>query len=266
MTLQTITDLGDPRLEPFRDMRRRNWIEQSGWFIAEGPLLVERLLKSQYRCASVLLDRKYERQYAPMIQGETDVYAVDHRLIQEIVGFQFHRGVIGCGLRDPLPPLQDSPDWTVDPSETIVATSGVQDPENLGCILRNCEALGIRRVVLGPETADPLGRRALRVSMGKTLNLQLYRSKNLARDFQWLSSKHSVKVYATSLAEDTVELTEVCRQGPALVVLGNERRGVPPDVLAAADHRIKIGMRDSEDSLNVCVAAGIILHYFCRLA
>ncbi len=266
MPVHEISDLSDARLAPFRQLRHKNWIESSGWFIAEGPLLVDRLLRSQYRCQSLLIDRKYQSQFASRLDEDLDVLLIEHDLVHEVVGFDFHRGILGCGCRSALPDLRQTLVEPLADSETLVATVGVQDPENMGCILRCCAALGVQRVIIGPGSADPLGRRALRVSMGGSLRLQLLRSRDLSADLTWLRDRSRLSSFATSLDGPAMLLSQVRRQGPALILLGNERNGVPAEILKQADHCLQIEMEQSGDSLNVCAAASILLHYFCRLS
>ncbi len=261
-----VTSVEDPRLEPFRELRSRNWTEQSGLFIAEGPLLVERLIASSYLVKSILLDRKYQEHYSAMVPDSVDLLLVDHDLVEGLVGFDFHRGVLGCGLRKPVLGLRENFFQPTEPNETMVCVVGVQDPENLGGILRSCAALGITRVIIGPASADPLSRRVLRVSMGNALRLQLYRSRDLVSDLQWLRDERGVTSVATTLAADSQSLEQTARRGPTMILVGNERNGLPAKVQAMADQRVTITMEQGTDSLNVGVAAGIVLHYFCRMA
>ena len=264
-----IDSVSDARLDPYRDIRSRNWAEHGGWFIAEGILLVQQLLDSDYECHNVLVDRKYKSLFEGQLLSGLQVLLVDHRLVQEIVGFKFHRGVIACGLRKPAGRLPSGLP-RVEPSETLVGLIGVQDPENVGGILRTCAALGIRRVLIGPGCADPFSRRALRVSMGNVLKLEIYRSISPLEDLSWIREQLHVFRYAASpvrdspvLSNKSLSLAEVHRQGAAIVLFGNERDGLPEEILQIADYRVRIDMHSAVDSLNVCVAAGIILHHFC---
>ncbi len=262
-----ITDLNAPELEPFREMRQRNWTNESGIFIAEGPLLVERLIRSSYEVRSVLLDRKYYAHYAAMVPPETDLLVIDHELVPEVVGFNFHRGVLGCGQRKPERTVeQELITQPLAANETLMGIVGVQDPENLGGILRNCAALGVKNVVIGPSAADPLSRRVLRVSMGNALRLNLYRSRNMRLDMQLLRERCGVQSFATSLLDGSEPLETVRRTSPVMILMGNEKLGLPLDIQHAADRRVRIDMELGTNSLNVTVAAGIIMHYFCRLA
>ncbi|MDX1930143.1 MAG: RNA methyltransferase [Pirellulaceae bacterium] len=260
-----IDDLEDPRLDAYRDIRSRNWTYVSKRFIAEGPLLTERLLASEYETESVLLDQKYATEYLPMIPESVEVLLLEHSQIEQILGFNFHRGVLACGVRPQQLELRANFGALPSPQETIVAAIGVQDPENLGSILRCCAGFGISRVIIGPGTADPLARRVLRVSMGTALRLRLLHSKNVVADLAWLRES-GVTTYATSLRDDSQPLEKTRRTGPVLILVGNERYGLPEDVQQAADQCVRIDMELGTDSLNVSMASGIVMHYFCRIA
>ena len=261
-----IENLDDPRLDAYRDIRSRNWTSVSQRFIAEGPLLTARLLASDYKTESVLLDLKFAEQYLPTIPESVEVLLLDHTLIEQILGFDFHRGVIACGVRPQKLELRTDAGTPTSARETLVAAIGVQDPENLGSILRCCAGFGIRRVIIGPGTADPLARRALRVSMGTALRLRLLHCKNIVEDLVWLREAFGITSYATSLRGDALPLEKTRRSGPVLILVGNERYGLPEEVQRAADQCVRIDMELGTDSLNVSMASGIVMHYFCRIA
>lgn len=266
MPLIEVESLMDPRLDPYRLIRNRNWTERSGRFIVEGLPLVRTLLDSDYDCSSILADKKFRSRLSDQIDPRIEVLLVDHACVEQIVGFQFHRGFMGCGLRKPPHSLQ-SDLGRLTQGETLAGLVGVQDPENVGGILRSCAALGIRHVLTGPGCADPFSRRALRVSMGNSLRLKIFRSHDVISDMRWLQREHQVVAYATSpwnKSLDVLRIEEVRRDRPALVLFGNEKTGLPSEVANRADCQIGIAMRLGVDSLNVCVAAGIILHQFSR--
>lgn len=264
MPIENITSLDDRRLEPFREIRHRNWTEQSGWFIAEGPILLEQLLASDFACLSVLVEDKFLPRFEDQIPDTVEVFVLSSELVDQLVGFKFHRGVIACGSRREL--LSISQVHGIESTNTLAALTGIHDPENLGGILRNCAGLGIRQVLLGPENADPFSRRALRVAMGTTFELQLIRSENLVDDLQLLKNQFGVQSYATAICPQSIPLEQVRRSHPAAVLFGNEKKGLPQEVVDACDHQIQIQMHLGVDSLNVNVAAGIILHYFAKLS
>jgi tRNA G18 (ribose-2'-O)-methylase SpoU len=254
---------------PHRDRRPafttgvRSW---GGRFIAESQPLVKRLLASDYEVESVLVDQEYAEESRVWIPEDVVTYIVPHQLVDELLGFNFHRGFLGCGIRKPLRQARDVLREDVREANWIsVLAVGIQDPENLGVIIRTCAGLGIRTIILGPGTADPLSRRVLRVSMGAALKVDLVDSPNIT-EFLDIAKQQQVHTIATSLQMPSTEITEVTRSGPSVVLFGNEAYGLPDAIQSAADQRINIRMDLNTDSLNVSVAAGIVLHYLARIA
>ena len=265
--LEEVTDLSDERLEPFREIRNRNWTEKSGIFIAEGPILVEQLLASTFECQSLLLDRKHADRLNFDLGSIPQVFLLDNELVDQLVGFNFHRGCMACGKRKTALTVQEFVGQSVPSknSDLMVALVGIQDPENLGSILRSCAAFGAQNVLLGPGTADPFGRRALRVSMGTSFSLSFLRSNDFRNDVLHLAESGGYSVFATSLKPKSTELAAaIIEPGKNLLVFGNERRGIPADILSVIENEIRIKMHLGTDSLNVGVAAGIILHHFSQ--
>ncbi|GAB5406201.1 MAG: RNA methyltransferase [Aureliella sp.] len=264
MPVEQITFAEDERLEPFRSIRTRNWVDGSRIFVAEGPQLVQRLLTSDYTAKCVLVDEKYAPRFLPELPQELETYVVPHSLVPDVVGFKFHRGLLGCGVRKPRLNLREAL-GTVSDTDTIPVLVGVQDLENLGCIMRTCAGLGLTRVILGPGCCDPFARRALRVSMGAVFKLQLLYSDDVSGDLTWLQAVAGLQCVATSLDECSVPLDQATRFGPVAIFVGNEKAGLPESVRSLASHQVRIDMHGGVDSLNVSVAAGIILHHFSRI-
>lgn len=259
-----LDDLNHELLVPYRELRTRNWTRQSGIFIAEGPLLVERLLQSGYSVESVLLDRKYAETHWHWIPQSVPVLLIEHDLVQQLVGFNFHRGVLGCGRR-PEPKRLLEVTRTIESHEIWLALIGVQDPENVGSMLRSAAGLGVNHILIGPGTADPLSRRALRVSMGNSLRLETYYSSNIHHELEILK-RMGLERIATTPDVSAEPLESVVRGGPLVLLVGNERHGLPKELIALTDRKVSIPMALDTDSLNVAVAAGIVMHYFSRLA
>ena len=109
------------------------------------------------------------------VSGEVPVYATLPGLVEQIVGFNFHRGILACGRRQAAATSWDLLADAGRPA-TLVICANVQDPTNLGSILRNCAAFGVDAVVCNRQCADPFSRRVLRVSMGASLRLPLLES------------------------------------------------------------------------------------------
>lgn len=270
MPVTRIEDIGSKCLEPYRNLRTSNLTRFSGRFIAESKPLVDRLLASELSVESVLIDEKFQEEAAAWIPPNVETLVVSSAMISELIGFHFHRGYLACGLR----PEYRSPDTFSLSFEGAVSSPrnrwtgvmlvGVQDPENMGSILRTCAALGITEIFLGPECVDPFARRVLRVSMGNAFKLNFF---EVFEPFAMLSRFETLGIESISacLSDDSEELSTFQRKRDSVLLLGNEARGLPKEIQSRTNRRLEIRMDMSTDSLNVSVAAGIILHNLCRI-
>jgi tRNA G18 (ribose-2'-O)-methylase SpoU len=268
MPAQRVDDIRDPRLDAYRHLRLRNLTRHSQRFIAESGPLVQRLLQSDYSVESILVDEKHWPDARKWIPDAIDAWIVPHDQIDALLGFDFHRGILACGLRKADQPSRALLQRIASERPHVgVWAIGMQDPENLGVLMRTCAALGIRSLFVGPQTADPLSRRALRVSMGNALKLQFHHVPPCeVQDLLRQAGQHAIATLAASLQQPSCPLTSLTTQRPTLVLLGNEAQGIPADIQSRVDARVQIPMELATDSLNVSVAAGIILHHLTRIA
>jgi len=261
MRIERISDVDDPRIAIYRDLPRSNLTRPSGLFIAEGGLVVERLLASSYELASVLLDERCETEWITRLPLDVPIYVVPHENVSQIVGFKFHRGILACGRRRPSPRLADLLRPEAERITAVVAVD-VNDPENLGAILRTSAALGVDLLLVSPRCADPFSRRVLRTSMGSVFKLPLRISDDMAGDLAALRSEYRLELTAAVL-DDHAEPLRMARRSPRFgLLVGNEGHGLPAPIVAQCDRRVTIPMASGVDSLNVAVAAGIVLYHF----
>ncbi|MCA9205341.1 MAG: RNA methyltransferase [Planctomycetales bacterium] len=265
MPVERIETLRDSRLDVYRDVRQANLTRYSGRFITEGRLVTERLLTSDYEVESVLVDDRSAANLLPLIPAGTTVYQIPHELVDDLVGFHFHRGVMACGRRRPFAPLESvAAVWPA--RATIVVACGVMDPENLGSIIRSSAAFGADALLLGPSCADPFSRRVLRVSMAAALRLTMIESLDLVADLQLLRRQWQVRFAATVLSDSATPLEQATRGERFGLVFGSEGYGLPAEVASACDDQVTLPMRLETDSLNVSVATGVFLYHFTHVA
>ena len=148
MTRIIRTTVDDERLLPYRNLRHASHAEAAGLFVAEGRWLAVRLLESETRVHSVLVEARRISDVEPHLDDDTTLFVIPDKGAEELVGFNFHRGVLACGYRPDPRRLQELPLST--PSTLLVACR-IQDPENLGLMLRNCAAFGVDAIILGPR-------------------------------------------------------------------------------------------------------------------
>jgi tRNA G18 (ribose-2'-O)-methylase SpoU len=191
------------------------------------------------------------------------IYVASRELVESTVGFNFHRGVVACGRRKAPPAIESILANLAQPRPTIVVCPDVQDPTNLGSIIRTAAAFGCAAVVLGDHCADPFSRRVLRVSMGAALQIPLVESSNLAADLSRLASAQ-FELVAAVLDPFAEPLMSFCREERVAVLLGSEGHGLSAEWQQIAHRRVTIPMQLGVDSLNVAVAAAVLLYHFFR--
>jgi tRNA G18 (ribose-2'-O)-methylase SpoU len=258
-----ITDLNDPKIAIYRSLKATNQTRRLGQFVVEGEKLVERVLASRFPPVSVLVTDRHEPRLAAQIPGDVPTYVVPHDLVDSIVGFPFHRGVLACAERRPWPPLAEIV-MRAGPRLTLVICPRLSNPENLGAIARISDVFGIDAILAGPSCPDPFSRRVLRVSMGSVLRVPLFSDArcedtvdDLARDEQL--------ILMAAVADPAATPFDRARRPDRLgLVLGEEDQGIEPQWLAKCQRILTIPMRDGAGSLNVAVATGILLQALTR--
>lgn len=268
-----IASVDDPRLEDFRIVSDPALMRDRGLFVAEGRLAVERLLASRFRARALLVLDAALSGLEPSLCASADapagtedgsgpsVYVADAVLLRAVTGFRFHRGCLALGERPALGAAGSGVLPQAAPGRPLVVLDGVSDPDNVGSIFRNAAAFGAAGVILSPTCADPLYRKAIRTSMGTTLQLP-FRTADAWPGILDRLREAGVRVAAlTPLVPATDIETFVRRRGAGSValVLGNEGAGVGAAALDRCDERIRIDIAPAVDSLNVAVAGAIAL-------
>ena len=259
----TVGDPHDPRLDPFRwrDRQLASRTDRAekvgaGLFVAEGDLVVDRALAAGCTPVALLCDPEFGARYAGTC-ADVDVFVGDENLRREVTGLGVPLRATGLFVR---PALRDA-DQLVASSRRIVVAEAVDNPTNLGAIIRSAVALGWDSLLLSHGSADPLARRALRVSMGTALALPFAR---LGDDdtVGALLVRHSCVSYGLTPASTAVDIAEVHPDpaGRTALLLGSERDGLRADTMATLRTLVRIPMHAGVDSLNVGAAAAIALH------
>jgi tRNA G18 (ribose-2'-O)-methylase SpoU len=255
MPEERIESLDDPRLDIYRSLKTSNLVRDARLFIAEGPTVVERVLRSGFEVTSVLIsDRKWPgfHQHLP---DHVPVYRLTQELAERLVGFSFHCGVMASAVRRAVPAWD-----AVVPTGSrslILAGDRIVDPENVGALIRIASAFGASAVLLGPGCANAFSRRVLRVSMGNVLFLPVLECADLSRSLDVLQQDYGFCACAAVLDDHAQDLKEFRFPQRTVVVFGNEYAGVSEAVRQRVRHRITIAMGNGTDSLNVAVSAGI---------
>lgn len=253
----SIDDADDPRLRPYTALKDRTLAAEAGLFVCEGTHSVQRLLTCGIEVASVLVVEHRLDEVSQLVPAGVPVYTASNDLLSRIVGFEFHQGMLACGVRPAPAPVE-----SLLSARILVVLPEVRHAENLGLIVRAAHALGAGGVLLSDIGCDPFTRRVIRVSMGSVLALPVVRSATLGADLVRLKEEHGFALVAAVAERDAVPIENYARpHGRAVAVLfGNEPDGLSDAWADLCDVRVTIPMAPGVDSLNLAVAAGIVLH------
>jgi len=264
MPIVNLDSLDDPRIAAYRNLKDRDLAQRYGRFIAEGQSVVRRLLQSDYETESILLAERYLADAAAVAPPDVVIYAAPQQLLDQIIGYHFHTGMLACGKRKPPPSLSD----IVPPAGDvlIVVCPDLNNSENLGGMIRLAAGFGATAMLLGERSCDPFFRQTVRVSMGTIFSMPIVQSTSIVDDLKRLGALQVQRI-ATVLHPQAESLAAARKTSKRIALLfGNEAYGLSPEHVGVCDRKITIPMKLGTDSLNVAVTAGIILHHFVYVA
>ena len=262
-----ITDPADPRIDDFRDLnsadRRPDLPGGKGLVIAEGVLVAQRMLASRFTPHAFLgTDRRLGELSVGLTAVPAPYYRASAEVMADVVGFHLNRGVLAAARRPPELAVGD----VLANARTIAVLEGVNDHENLGAIFRNAAGLGVDAVIFGQGCADPLYRRAVRVSMGHALLVPFAKADHWPADLYRLRDNgfRLLAMTPSPQARTLAEVIDDLQDEKVAVLVGAEGPGLSDAALRAADVRVRIPMARGTDSLNVATAAALAFYERAR--
>ena len=252
----TIDSADDERLAPFR-LNERGLASRSdrrddagaGMFLAEGDLVVERALTAGCRPVAGLADSQRLPEVAnELVRHGADVFVGGEDVRRMVTQLGMPQAIIALFERPARPPAEE----LIRTCERLVVVEGVDNPVNIGSIVRNAAALGWDGLLLDHTSADPLARRALRVAMGTAFALPHARTTRLTE----VLAATDIDLYALTPDPDAVDIRTVEPIGRRALVIGAERSGLSAEVLATCTP-VRIPMAAGVDSLNAAAAAAV---------
>ncbi len=248
---------------------KRIYEPKEGLFVAESPMVIERALDAGYEPESVLTCNEayagHGRDVIVRIEKEypgVPVYVGSTEVLSKIRGFQLTRGVLCAMKRRALPGHEEM----LKNAGRVVLLNDVENPSNVGAIIRSAAAMKMDAALLTYDCADPLYRRAARVSVGTVFQIPwTYISRNNADDpYSYIDGLKDMgfTVAAMALSEDSVSVSDerLKTAEKLVIVMGNEGFGLPGKLLEKCDHVVKIPMAEGIDSLNVAAASAVAFY------
>lgn len=259
-----VASIDDERVALYRLTADHRALGARGLFVAEGRLVVARLLTSpRFPIQSILLTGPAFDSLEPALAAHppsAPVYIVDQSAIDGLAGFNIHRGCLALAAR-PAPSIL-APDH-VRSARRIIALERVSNPDNVGGIFRSAAALGADLVVLGPDCGDPLYRKSVRTSMGAVLELPFVDAGPWPRALRGLR-EGGVTIVALTPRTHAASIREMSAEGPTALLVGHEGEGLTDAALGEASLVARIPMAAGVDSLNAAAAASIAMYQLWR--
>ena len=233
-----------------RQLKRYNEPD-NGIFICESMKVIKRAIAAGYKPQSFFVEESQLEGVKQFNTDNTPIYMASENIMKNITGYSLIGGVLSAMHRKcPLTPTK-----LIETCNKIVVLDDVENPTNVGAIFRSAAALGAEAVLLTEGCADPLYRRAARVSMGTVFQLEW---TYISRSDILLLKEKGFTLMALSLTDDARSLRDLkLTTNKRAVVLGNEEHGISPEVLDVCDVNVIIPMSNGVDSLNVASASAV---------
>ena len=258
--MQIITSKDNEIIKNVRKLKEKKYRDLNNEYIVEGVKMIKE---------AILEDAKIK--LIVVCEDNANSGAIDKKLLYEIAKYeciyvskkvfdlisdvQTPQGMLAVIEKENS---EDKIDYTED---VIVVLDGIQDPGNLGTILRTIDSCGLKQVIVSKETADSYNPKVVRSTMGAIFRVKVIESNNILDTLKNMK-KHKYKIMATSLETDN-SIYDVY-YNKKVIVIGNEANGVSRDILDYADEKIKIPMLGKTESLNASVATAVILYEYVR--
>ena len=254
-----IDDADDPRVACFRrnergltNRRQRRNDEGDGLFMAEGDLVVERALDAGCTAVIALVDAAKPPPITDRLPADVPIYAGGDRVRAMVTQLGTPQGIVALFAR----PARVSVEALAQHATRLIVAEAVDNPINIGSIVRNAVALGWDGMIFDYTSADPLSRRSLRVSMGQAISFPAARSIDLPADLRHLTAG-GFAVCALTPSSDADDIGSIAVTEKMCIVIGSERSGLSVEAVTACTHRARIPMADAVDSLNAAAATAI---------
>ncbi len=253
----TITSPDDPRIELYRHLHGTPQSHtDAGILIAEGTKTTSALLKSKIEIVSIFAMQEFYDEYSELIGNrnlaEHQLFTAGKSVMNEIVGFRLHEGIMAIGIQPPSVLIEKI-------NFPAVALCGIVNSENVGSIIRNCAAFGVRSVIVDKATSSPYLRRAVRVSVGAVFSMQILFVDDMVSALLHLRMECGATIISSEITDNSVDIDEFIFPKKSVILFGSEGKGIDNAILAESDTTIYIPIQPEVNSLNVAAASAVIL-------
>lgn len=255
-----ITSKDNEQVKHIRKLKEKKYRDEYNEYVVEGVKLIREAIaedaeiKTIVACDNCVKNEEIDSKVMYEIAKYNCIY-VDEKVFHTITDVQKPQGLLAVMSKGKN---KDEIDYSED---IIVVLDDIQDPGNLGTILRTVDSIGLKQIIISKKSGDIYNPKVVRSTMGAILRINVVESDNLVETLKTIK-KHKYEVVATSLATNN-SIYDI-DYNKKVIVIGNEANGVSKEVLELADQKVKIPMLGKTESLNAAVATGIITYEYVR--
>ncbi|WP_020007550.1 TrmH family RNA methyltransferase [Salinicoccus albus] len=242
---EIITSKDNGRIKELRKLQTKKHRKKADQFLIEGEHLVTEAILHNQKIHNVVLLEDYD--YSHLDLSDIDLILVNEEVMNSLSTLETPPGIVAA-ISYSAPSKS---------SNRVLLLDFIQDPGNLGTLIRTADAFGFSKVILSPDTVDAYSGKVLRSAQGSTFHIEMD-----VMDTAEAIESFDGMVLGTSLKEAVPFENIAVNDTPLMLVLGNEGRGLEEELLDKADQRVKIEMPGDSESLNVAISGGILMHYF----
>jgi RNA methyltransferase, TrmH family len=243
--------LSKSKIKYIQTLGQKKFREADGVFIAEGPKLVKELLETANEAVKEVFALPDWIKDNKRLLGNTTCSEITDEDLEKISQLSTPNKVLAVVQQF------DNSREVVTKGRIVLALDNIQDPGNLGTIIRIADWFGIEQIVCNNDSADMYNPKVVQSTMGSIGRVNVHYT-NL---FEWLNEQKGLHIYATALAGQDITTMKKIKEG--IIVFGNEAKGISPEIMKLANEKITIPQKGRAESLNAAVAAGIILSHLC---
>ena len=258
--MQTITSKDNELIKHIRKLKEKKYRDESNEYVVEGVKLVEEAVKENAKIKQIIVcedtTRTYEIPTHIMLEiAKYECISVSNKIFNIITQVTNPQGIMAIIEKN-------AQDAQIDYSQDIIVVlDDVQDPGNLGTILRTVDSIGLNQIIVSKGTADAFNSKVVRSTMGAIFRIKIIEVENLAQEIKEMR-KHHFKLMVTSLqTKNSIYDIDFNKK---IIVIGNEANGVSKEIQDMADEKAKIPMLGRTESLNASVAAGVVMYEYVR--
>lgn len=255
-----ITSKDNEQIKHIRKLKEKKYRDQYKEYVIEGVKLIKEAIQEDAKIKTIIAcdNCVKNEEIDPKVMYEIAKYNciyVEEKVFHSITDVQNPQGLLAIMSKEEE---KDEIDYSED---IIVVLDNVQDPGNIGTILRTVDSIGLKQIIVSKTSGDVYNPKVVRSTMGAILRVNVIESPNLVETLKTIK-RHKFEVVATSL--QTNQSIYDIDYKKKVIVIGNEANGVSKEILDLADKKVKIPMLGKTESLNAAVATGIITYEYVR--